>query len=179
MGHFFSKCPYTVPFYIPKTKEISTVNYCKLVGYAVEGDEVESEDKYLKKLSGLIRLYAAIVSSEVPLLLGNRSHPLGLEHGWLWLTSVLNLEPRPVTSVILFNFLEVAGHALMKKYGKQFRKLLQLLCVEMMPKILEVTPNESKAGAMRLKIFLDTCIKEGRIRQPEGYLTSSFYNSHR
>lgn len=177
MGHFFMKCPYTVPFYIPKSKEISTVDYCKLIGYSVEGSEVESEDKFLKKLSGIIRLYAAIISSDVPAPLANRTHPLGLDHGWSWLVSVLNLEPRPVTATILFDFLEVAGHAMMKRYGKQFRKLLRILCEEVMPKILEVTPKESKAGAMRLKIFLDTCIKEGRMKQPEGYLSKSFYSN--
>lgn len=178
IGHFFIKCPYTVPFYIPKSKEISTIDFCKLVGYAVEGEEIESEDKYLKKLSGFIRLFAAIITSDVPPPLGNRTHPLGLYHGWIWLSSVMNLEPRPATAVILYDFLEVAGHAMMKRYGKQFRKLLLLLYEQMMPKILEVTPKECEAGAMRLKIFLDTCIKEGRIRQPEGYLTKSFYNSY-
>ena len=107
MAHMYTKCPYTVPFYIPKTKEISTPEYCKLVGYTVDGEEVESEDKYLKKLSGVIRLYAAIISSDIPPAFGNKARPHGLEHGWAWLTRVLNMEPRPVTATIVFDFLEV------------------------------------------------------------------------
>ena len=175
MGHFYTKCPYTVPFYIPKTKDISTPDYCKLVGYAVEGTDVESEDKYLKKLSGTVRLYAAIISSDIPPAFGKTSHPHGLDHAWAWLTRVLNMEPRPVTATIIFDFLEVAGHAMMKRFGGQFRKLLLVLCHEVMPKILEVTPPESKAGAMRLKLFLEDCVKQGKIKAPEGFLTSNWF----
>lgn len=176
MGHLYTKCPYTVPFYIPKTNEISTPDYCKLLGYAVEGDDVESEDKYLKKLSGSVRLYAAIMASDVPPAYTAKGHPHGLEHAWVWLTNVLNMEPRPVTATILFDFLEVAGHAMLKRFGGQFRKLLLILCNDVMPKILEVTPPESKAGATRLKLFLEECVKQGKVKPPEGFLSSNWYS---
>lgn len=178
LAHFFSKCPYLVPFYHPKSKNMSTVEYCKLVGYEVNGQEVESEDKYLKKMSGIVRLYAAILQTDVPPQLGNRNHPHGLQYGWTWFTRMLNLEPRPsVTATILFDFLEVAGHAMMKRYGKQFKKLLMILCQEYLPKILDVTPANSKATVMRLKMFLDTCIKEGRIKEAEGRISAQWWST--
>ena len=152
------------------------MDYCKLVGYSVEGTEVESEDKYLKKLSGTIRLYAAIISSDVPPAYSSKGHPHGLDHGWAWLTHVLNLEPRPVTATILLDFLETAGSAMMRRFGGQFRKLLLLLCNDVMPKIMEVTPPESKAGVMRLKLFLEDCVKQGKIKPPDGFLSSNWYS---
>ena len=180
LSHFYAKCPYLVPFYVPKGKNMPTIDYCKLVGYHVDGEEVEAEDKYLKKLSGIVRLYAAMMQTDLPPQLGDRKHPYGLEHGWAWFTRLLNLEPRPsVTATIIFDFLEVAGHAMHKRFGKQFQKLLLILCQNVLPKILEVTPKESKAGVMRLKLFLDTCIKEGRIREPEGRLTKGWWSSSR
>ncbi|XP_057292176.1 mRNA export factor GLE1-like isoform X2 [Hydractinia symbiolongicarpus] len=178
LAHFFSKCPYLVPFYHPKSKNMSTVEYCKLVGYEVNGQEVESEDKYLKKMSGIVRLYAAILQTDVPSQLGNRNHPHGLQYGWTWFTRMLNLEPRPsVTATILFDFLEVAGHAMLKRYGKQFKKLLLILCQEYLPKIMDVTPANSKATVIRLKMFLDTCIKEGRIKEPEGRISAQWWST--
>ena len=178
LGHFYDKCPMLVPLYIPKTDNLSTVEYCKLVGYEVSGETVEDEDKFLSKLSGTVRLYAAMIQMEMPPQLGNRAHPFGLEYGWMWFTSIMNLKPRPsLTATVIFDFLEVAGHALMKRFGKQFKKVLLALCQDLMPKILEVTPPNSKAGAMRLKMFLDKCVKEGKIKPLEGMLTQGWWKT--
>lgn len=178
LGHFYNKCPFLVPFYVPKIESISTVEYCKLVGYDVDGETVEDEDKYLSKLSGTVRLYAAMMQMDMPPQLSSRPHPFSIEHGWIWFTRLMNLEPRPsVTATMIFDFLEVAGHALMKRFGKQFQKVLLTLCRELMPKILEVTPANSKAGAMRLKMFLETCVKEGKIKPPDGMLTARWWSS--
>lgn len=48
---------------------------------------------------------------------------------------MLNLEPYPdISATVLYDFLAVAGHALMKVYGKQFQKLLYTLCHDYYPK---------------------------------------------
>lgn len=178
LGHFYNKCPLLVPFYVPKTDEITTVDYCKLVGYDVDGDTVEDEDKFLAKLSGTVRLFAAMIQMEMPPQLSGRSHPFGIENGWIWFTRLMNLEPRPsITATIIFDFLEVAGHALLKRFGKQFQKVLLTLCKDLMPKILQVTPASSKAGAMRLKMFLEKCVKEGKMKSPDGMLTQRWWNT--
>ena len=176
LAHIFLKCPYLVPFYIPKITTMSTADYCRLVGYKVDGDEIETEDKYLNKVSGFIRLFAAIISSDIPPQLGKKNHPFGIDNGWVWFTRLLNLEPQPtVTATIIYDFLEVAGHTMMKSYGKQFQKLLLFLCNEFMPKIINITDPKSKASAMRLKLFLDDCIKQGYIKQPEGFLAPQWW----
>ena len=48
---------------------------------------------------------------------------------------MLNLDPWPdVTATVLFDFVEVAGHVMLKIYGKQFEKLLYALCHDYYPK---------------------------------------------
>ena len=177
LAYFYLKCPYLVPYYIPRKDGQSTADYCKLLGYEVSGQDVESEDKYLKKLSGIVRLYAAIVQSSVPPKLAAAAHPHGIHNGWTWFARVVNLEPRPtVTATIIYDFLEVAGHALMKQYGQQFQKLLRGLCNNFVPKIEQVTPADQRGPVMRLKSFLEKCIKAGKIPEPEGYLPTRWWS---
>ena len=179
LAHFYNNCPYLVPFYIPFTKNMDPLEYHKLIGYDVDAGKVEDEDKFLRKISGIVRLYAAIVQTDVPPHLGDRPHPHGLEYAWVWFTRFLSLEPRPsVSAVIVYDFLEVAGHAMMKRFGKQFQKLLLILCESYMPKVTKVTPNEGKPAVMRLEMFLEVCIKEGKIKEPEGLLSKQWWNRH-
>ena len=58
---------------------------CRLRGYLyTDEDTVEAQDIYLKRMSGLIRTYAAIIQSPLPP--GVTKHPHGIAHGWKWLT---------------------------------------------------------------------------------------------
>lgn len=61
----------------------------RLLGYQYIDGKVESQDKFLKRMSGVMRLYAAILITQqhprtVP-------HPLGIREGWRWLAATLNL----------------------------------------------------------------------------------------
>jgi len=178
IAYFYKKCPYLVPYYLPKKEGQSTEDYCRDLGYEVKGSDVESEDKYLKKLSGIVRLYAACIQTEIPSHLPNKVHPHGLDHGWCWFSRILNLEPRPnVTATVLFDFLEVAGNALLNRYGTQFQKLLILLCQETIPKIESITPSESQSSVVRLKLLLEDVIKNGELNPPEGQLTVQWWST--
>lgn len=80
--------------------------YDRLLGFKVGGDgQVEGEDNYLKRMSGIVRLYAAILqTSSDP-----HPHPHGLEHGWAWLARILNMEPHPtLTATAIHDVLEVS-----------------------------------------------------------------------
>jgi len=82
----------------------------RLQGYKVSSDgAVESDDEFLRRMCGMVRLYAAIVSSpQLPIERGS-PHPHGPEHGWAWLARVLNMEPHPIlTAGVLGSFLEVS-----------------------------------------------------------------------
>lgn len=176
MAHLQSKCMYTVPRYHKLTNTGgSDEEQLKAMGYEVSGGHIEQQDKYLGRMSGLIRLYAAIIQSPLPP--GVSKHPHGLAKGWQWLAELLNKEPiTDITTTILYNFLEVAGRELMNSYKTQFEKLLYVICHDFYPKLEAVA--EDKASVTRLKLFLEKCVKEKRFPTPEGRLDKSFWKTY-
>ena len=77
----------------------------RLLGFKVSSDgQMESEDNYLKRMSGMVRLYAAILQTPTE----PQPHPHGLEHGWAWFARILNMEPHPtLSSSAIYDMLEV------------------------------------------------------------------------
>uniref|UniRef100_A0A669QCZ4 mRNA export factor GLE1 n=1 Tax=Phasianus colchicus TaxID=9054 RepID=A0A669QCZ4_PHACC len=135
LAHLHKKCPYSVPFYPAYKEGASMEEYQRMLGYLVQDSKMEEEDHFLKRMSGLIRLYAALIQLRWPY--GNKqgAHPHGLSYGWCWLAQMLNMEPLVVvTATLLYDFLEVCGHALMKQYHCQFWKLLLLMQENYIPR---------------------------------------------
>lgn len=147
------------------------------LGYNFDRDgNMEEKYKFLNRMSGFMRLYASIILSPLPPNSKN-PHPHGIANGWKWLSRVLNMEPRPdITATLLFDFLEVTGHALQKTYGKQFKKLLHIICKDFFQKIKRVTPAGSSGPVGRLETFLQQTVKKG-IPPPEGILNAEFWNT--
>ena len=84
--------------------------HLRLQGYKVSSKgTVESEDMFLNRMRGIVRLYAAIIQT-LPLPVGTQlPHPHSLEYGWAWLARVLNMEPHPtLTATAIGDFLEVS-----------------------------------------------------------------------
>ena len=94
----------------------------RMQGYKVVGGALETDDNYYKRISGIVRLYAAIIQYPVPkeivschdneMTSGNmifsQPHPFGPEHGWEWLANILNNDPKSgITATALLHFLEV------------------------------------------------------------------------
>ena len=177
LAQFYEQCPFLVPFYIPKTAGLSDTEYFASLGYRCSDGEVEQQDKFLKRMTGLVRLYAAVISSTPPSG-QSRNHAHGLDKGWTWLARLMNLDPRPdYTATALYEFLAVAGHALMKEYRKQFGKLLTSLVTEYVPKIEKVTAKTQMGPVVRLRVFLDDCLKNQRIPPPDGFLTPQWWRN--
>ncbi|XP_039582128.1 nucleoporin GLE1-like, partial [Passer montanus] len=66
---------------------------------------ISSMQQEITAVSGMIRLYAAIIQLRWPY--GNKqgAHPHGLSYGWRWLAQMLNLEPlADVTAMLLLDF---------------------------------------------------------------------------
>lgn len=91
-------------------------------GYKVVGGALETEENYYKRISGIVRLYSAIIQYPVPKetvscsdnimtladVMFSQPHPYGPEHGWAWLANILNNDPRSgITATALLHFLEV------------------------------------------------------------------------
>uniref|UniRef100_A0A3P8ZCW6 mRNA export factor GLE1 n=1 Tax=Esox lucius TaxID=8010 RepID=A0A3P8ZCW6_ESOLU len=135
LAHLHKKCPYAVPHYPPMKDGTSVEEYQKILGYRVEDGGVEAQDSFLKRMSGMIRLYAALIQLRWPYGSKQGPDPHGLNHGWRWLAQMLNMEPlADVTATLLFDFLEVCGNALMKQYQVQFWKLILLIQEEYLPR---------------------------------------------
>ncbi|KFQ00278.1 Nucleoporin GLE1, partial [Leptosomus discolor] len=178
LAHLHKICPYAVPFY-PEFKEgTSTKQSQGMFGYHVDESKWEEQEQFLKRMGGLIRLYGAIMQIRWPY--GNKqgNHPHGLNHGWRWLAQILNMEPVPVVTVtLLFDFLEVCGHALMKQYQDQFWKMMLLIQEEYCPRIEAITSAGQIGPLVRFKFFLEVCLEKKEIPVPEGTLEPAFWKS--
>ncbi|KAG1650873.1 Nucleoporin GLE1 [Nymphon striatum] len=181
IAHFYERCPYLVPYYIPRQEGQSDEEHYRELGYHFVDGVIEKQDKFLKRMSGMVRLYAATIASKPPpKRYETPKHNIhGLRFGWKWLAEVLNLDPRPdITATLLFNFLEVAGHEMSNIYKTQFQKLLHAMCREFFPKIKAVTPDGSGGPVLRLETLLQKAIsKQGRFPKPSGCIDSKFWST--
>lgn len=89
MAHFHTTCPYLVPVFLPRVQGQSIEDYYKSLGYKYNDGVVEKQDKFLNRMSGIMRLYAAIIVAR------RRNgvviqHPFGLPNAWRWLAATLN-----------------------------------------------------------------------------------------
>ena len=178
LSYFHNVCPFTVPIFMPKMVGQSNESYYKLMGYKyAEDGTVEKHDKYLKRMSGVIRLYASItITSQRKGVV--KSNPHGLQSAWRWLAAILNTEPRKevadLRATLLLDMLEVAGSALWAAYPKQFHKLLILLLEEYYPRMQRVGCIGG-GPLVRLEEFLRNTLAKGSIAPPEGQLPSNFW----
>ncbi|XP_076211403.1 mRNA export factor GLE1 [Aptenodytes patagonicus] len=178
LAHLHKKCPYSVPFYPALKEGTSMEEYQRMLGYQVKDSKMEEQDHFLKRMSGMIRLYAAIIQLRWPY--GNKqgTHPHGLNYGWRWLAQMLNMEPlADVTATLLFDFLEVCGNALMKQYQVQFWKMMLLIREDYFPRIEAITSSGQMGSLMRFKQFLEECLQQKEIPLPKGTLQSSFWRT--
>ncbi|CAN9512729.1 unnamed protein product [Ophioblennius macclurei] len=178
LAHLHKKCPYAVPHYPPMKDGTKVEDYQRILGYRVDESGVEGQDSFLKRMSGMIRLYAAIIQLRWPYSAKQGSSPHGLNHGWRWLAQMLNMEPlADVSATLLFDFLEVCGSALMKLYQGQFWKLILLLKEEYLPRIEAVTSSGQMGSLNRLKLFVETSLQNRQICEPKGQLSPGFWRS--
>ncbi|CAI5794535.1 nucleoporin GLE1 isoform X2 [Podarcis lilfordi] len=154
LAHLHRKCPYAAPLRPGVPEGASPEEGRRLLGYQSHDSAPEPQDNFLKRMSGMIRLYAAILTLRWPYGEGQGNHPHGLNQAWRWLAQTLNSEPMAdVTATILFDFLEVCGNALMKVYQSQFWKMIIMIREEYLPRIQEITSAGQMGSFIRLKQF--------------------------
>ena len=117
LAHLYEACPYLVPRRVNLEDYPSQEEGYRAQGYKYGADgTIEEQPKFVKRMSGLARLYAAICTSTLPsaCLDASAPHPHGLGHLWSWLASQLNLRPvNDVTATLVHDVLEVGGAALL------------------------------------------------------------------
>ncbi|XP_017781545.1 PREDICTED: nucleoporin GLE1 [Nicrophorus vespilloides] len=171
MAHLHSECPYIVPIYFPKTVDQSDQEYYQCLGYKYSDGVVETQDKFLKRMTGIMRLYCAILISHPKS--NQTTHPHDLTNGWRWFTNILNLQPCiDITATLIHIFLEVCGYSMLKTYKNQFRKTLEFL----MDNYLHVLKKIDTGGPVtRLELLLQEYKKSGMIMPPTGLISKHFW----
>ncbi len=91
---------------------------------------------------------------------------IGLNMGWTWLATILNLPPRPITPYLIVSFLEQTSYSFYLKYGVNFEKLIKFI----LEKYLALIPGASIAAKTRLEMVCKEIISSGqaRIKLPPG-----------
>ncbi|KAG5604812.1 hypothetical protein H5410_026304 [Solanum commersonii] len=167
-------CIYTVPKYIIyseaafQTKEA----YYKAIGYAEEDGKIESTDSYVDRLSACMKLYGALVQTEVD----GCQNLHGIREGWAWIARFLNVFPANLyTAAALQAFLEMAGFALHKRYKTQFRKLLDIIARD----FLTALKDRGDAKLVKVIVSIRSYIESNQfLNEPDGWRLRSSLESH-
>lgn len=122
---------------------------------------------YIERMCGLISLLGAIIQTRPTLQCIN---PYGVENGWIWMASMLNLPLQHISPFIIHAFLETAGHSLWQRYQSNFLNLLKFIKREYIRKI----PVTAAAGIARLELYIDSAFTKvpPGIASPTGSFTS-------
>jgi hypothetical protein len=75
------------------------------------------------------RLYFAVLSI----------HCHALAEAWLWITSIVTMDPRPTTANLLYTFMQTMRKAMYNHYGTQFVEGLHFINNDYLKKIENVS----------------------------------------
>ncbi|KAK3150484.1 hypothetical protein QOZ80_3AG0233770 [Eleusine coracana subsp. coracana] len=163
LAEFHRVCIYTVPKHLHALNaQARNRDYYRLIGYQEENGQLESTESYLTYVVAYVKLYAAMIQTEIK---GVR-HPHGLSEGWKWLAMFLNALPATTaTAYALHAFLKMAGFALHKKYGSQFLKILDVISRCLLPALKEQGSKLQTEAVNNLQNYLNDKIY---LEEPEG-----------
>ncbi|KZV17800.1 hypothetical protein F511_01609 [Dorcoceras hygrometricum] len=162
-------CMYTVPKFVQYSPVLFQTReaYFKAIGYKEIDGKIESTDSYVERLSSIMRLYGALVQTEI----GGVQNLHGLKEGWAWLARFLNSLPANLyTAAALQHFLEMSGHALYRRYKNQFEKLLRIIAHDFLKAIKEGNSNSvNNAKLIKVKTSIISYIESSQFKkEPEG-----------
>ncbi|KAG7974685.1 hypothetical protein I3843_06G060200 [Carya illinoinensis] len=179
-------CTYTVPKHIIYSKSAfeSKEAYYKAIGYRETEGKIESIGDYLRRLESYMKLYGAIIQTEVQ---GVRNIH-GLKEGWAWIARFLNTMPaNRYTAVALNAFLQMAGFALFRKYKSQFMKVLSIISNNFLEALKAREESGLRATIVEIQAYMEDkkFLKEPEGKALQGSLLSSvmvpepdYYNSY-
>lgn len=166
------RCPLLVPFCNPVAKSLTNKVFDKKsFGYKFDLlGNVESHNKYLKRMTGIIRFYAALIVTSSK----HEKPVIGLGQAWIFLASTLNQHPvADITATMLVEFLNITGFTMHLAYGKQFLKLLQYINIHYLKEIILVTPSGHGGPITRLNSFISKHQCIGSFEEPKSMLSSN------
>ena len=78
LAYLYEACPYLVPHHPPYPLEPSRAEYLALGYKYSEDDVIEEQPKFVKRMTGMARLWAAVTISGLPKGHESINHPHGL-----------------------------------------------------------------------------------------------------
>ncbi|KAH8254426.1 hypothetical protein KR032_010105, partial [Drosophila birchii] len=173
LAYLYKESPFLVPYVIPQQPGQTAEAYLKAIGYRLsDNNELEKPDNYLKRQTGIARLYAAVIITPGRKADGPE-HCFGLEEGWRWLAHVVHVKPLPdVSATLIMEILQTLGYELWRTYGKQFVKLLLFIQTQYMPQLAVYDEGGPKT---RLEMLLAKFLRERQIPQAVGVLPPGFW----
>ncbi|XP_022173587.1 nucleoporin GLE1-like [Myzus persicae] len=170
-ARFKQKCPCLIPYNAEKTNEETDEQYYKSLCYNYTNGVVEKQDKYVKRMTGIIRLFAAIIVTE-----SRSGKALGIGQAWMLIAATVNLVPQlDITAIFLHEILIITGYSLKQTYGRQFIKMLEYISTNYMKKIDAVTPIGCGGPVQRLKTLISKVIQVGYVEKPKGIIPHNFW----
>eukprot|EP01132_Coremiostelium_polycephalum_P006008 gene6008-7484_t len=153
-------CMYTVPMYVKKLQGISDMDYFLKMGFVSKNSVMETEEQFFIRMCGFISLFAAITQTP------SAQNTFGIDQAWKWISRLVNMKPKRITSFLLVSFLQVAGHELLRTYKQQFAKILYLIAS---PPFFDALPEKSgcQASKERLKSILEQFFQRKTIDKPQ------------
>ncbi|KAI3779980.1 hypothetical protein L2E82_09762 [Cichorium intybus] len=167
-------CIFTVPKYLSYSEAAfeSKEAYYRAIGYQEEDGKLESTDSYVGRLTQHMKLYGALIQTEV---YGVRNLH-GIEEGWKWLARFLNALPANIyTAVALQAFIELAGFGLYKTYKNQFKKLLNIISRDFLNALKEREDPKVKKAVISLENYIQSNHFQ---KEPEGRILQESLLSH-
>ncbi|KAI3733464.1 hypothetical protein L6452_12907 [Arctium lappa] len=167
-------CIFTVPKYLSYSEAAfeSREAYFKAIGYQEEDGKLESTDSYVTRLTQYMKLYGALIQTEVD---GFRNLH-GIEEGWKWLARFLNALPANIyTAVALQAFIELAGFGLYRRYKNQFRKLVNIISCDFLKALKEREDPKVTKVVMSLENYIQSNEFQ---KEPEGWRLQDYLFSH-
>ncbi|XP_017149398.1 nucleoporin Gle1 [Drosophila miranda] len=173
LAYLYKESPYLVPYVIPQQPGQTAEQYLKSMGYRLsDKNELEKPDMFLKRQTGIARLYAAVIITPGRKADGP-AHCFGLEEGWRWLAHVVHVKPLPdISATLIMEILQTLGFELWRIYGKQFLKLLLYIHISYMPQLAIYDEGGPKT---RLEMLLAKFLRERQIPQIVGILPPGFW----
>ena len=177
LAYLYETCPFLIPKSPQRSSNASDAEYFKSLGFYISDTGIiEDKTMFLKRVSGMTRMYSAVAISRLPgQESATRDHPHGLGHIWTLLASIMNLKPvNDITATVIYEILNVTGNALFAKYGAAFGKLLETLTRLYFPQIQQVTEEGCGGPLARLELFLQKAVSTKSIDNPQGMLRPDF-----
>lgn len=173
LAYMYKESPYLVPYVIPQQAGQTPEQYLKTMGYRLsDQNELEKPDMFLKRQTGISRLYAAVIITP-----GRKADGavqcFGLEEAWRWLTHIMLVKPLPdICATMIMEMLQTLGFELWRAYGRNFLKLLLYVQTIYMPQLSQYDEGGPKT---RLEMLLSKFLRERQIPQAVGVLPPGFW----